>query len=76
MHGYGDTFTTEELERNVDILDLERGWQDLVRGTGAQVAFLRTDHPLTAALEDAGWIVEETSEEVELLSAPAGWDAG
>ncbi|MGV3562463.1 MAG: hypothetical protein ACO1ON_04210 [Nocardioides sp.] len=76
MHGYGDTFTTEELERNSDILDLERGWQDLVRGTGAEVAFLRTDHPLTAALEDAGWIVEETSEEVELLTAPTGWDAG
>lgn len=73
MHGYGDTFTTAELERNVDVLDLERGWQDLVRGTGAEVAFLRTDHPLTAALEDAGWRVEETSEEVELLTAPAGW---
>lgn len=75
MHGYGDTFTTEELERNVDILDLERGWQDLVRETGAEVAFLRTDHPLTAALEDAGWVVEEASEEVELLTAPTGWDA-
>lgn len=73
MHGYGDTFTTEELERNSDILDLERGWQDLVRGTGAEVAFLRTDHPLTAALEDAGWEVAETSEEVELLTAPPGW---
>ncbi|GAB2622962.1 hypothetical protein GCM10027270_07120 [Nocardioides ginkgobilobae] len=76
MHGYGDTFTTAELERNVDILDLERDWQDLVRGTGAEVAFLRTDHPLTAALEDAGWTIEETSEEVELLTAPSGWDEG
>ncbi len=75
MHGYGDTFTTAELERNVDILDLERDWQDLVRETGAEVAFLRTDHPLTAALEDAGWTVEEMSEEVELLTAPSGWTA-
>ena len=74
MHGYGDTFTTEELARNVEILDLERGWQDLVRDTGAEVAFLRTDHPLTAALEDAGWRVERTSEDVELLTAPTDWD--
>lgn len=74
MHGYGDTFTTEELERNRDILNLERGWQDLVRETGAEVAFLRTDHPLTAALEDAGWTVVEKSDEVELLTAPDDWD--
>jgi hypothetical protein len=47
-----------------------------VRDTGAEVAFLRTDHPLTAALEDAGWTVVETSEEVELLTAPSGWDEG
>ena len=73
MHGYGDTFTTEELERNTDILGLDRGWQDLVRATGAEVAFLRTDHRLTAALEDAGWRVVATSEEVELLEAPADW---
>jgi hypothetical protein len=74
MHGYGDTFTTAELQRNSDILDLERGWQDLVRSTGAEVAFLRTDQPLTAALEDAGWRVVEEGEGVELLTAPADWD--
>lgn len=73
MHGYGDAFTTEELERNTSILGLDRGWQDLVRGTGAEVAFLRTDHRLTAALEDAGWRVVATSAEVELLEAPADW---
>ena len=73
MHGYGDTFTTEELERNTSILGLDRGWQDLVRETGAEVAFLRTDHRLTAALEDAGWRVVATSDEVELLEAPSGW---
>ena len=38
-----------------------------------RVAFLRTDHPLTAALEDAGWRVVATSDEVELLEAPSGW---
>ncbi len=73
MHGYGDTFTTDELERNTSILGLDRGWQDLVRETGAEVAFLRTDHRLTVALEDAGWRVLATSEEVELLEAPADW---
>lgn len=73
MHGYGDTFTTEELERNVSILDLERGWDDEVRGTGAEVAFLRTDHPLTVALEDAGWRIVETSDEVQLMTAPDDW---
>jgi hypothetical protein len=74
MHGYGDTFTIAELDRNSDILDLERGWQDLVRGTGAQVALLRTDHPLTAALEDEGWLVQERDDDVELLTAPDDWD--
>lgn len=74
MHGYGDTFTTEELQRNSDILDLERGWQDLVRSTGAEVAFLPTDQPLAAALEDAGWRVVEEDEGVELLTAPDDWD--
>lgn len=73
MHGYGDTFTTDELERNSDILELQRGWQQLVRETGAQVAFLRTDHPLTAALEDEDWTVVETSDDVELLRAPDDW---
>lgn len=76
MHGYGDTFTTEELERNLDILDLERGWDDLVRETGAEVAFLRTSHRLTAALEDAGWRVVATSQEVQLMTAPPGWAEG
>lgn len=74
MHGYGDTFTTAELQRNSDILDLERGWQDLVRSTGAEVAFLPTDQPLTAALEDAGWRVVEGDDDVELLTAPDAWD--
>ena len=74
MHGYGDTFTTAELQRNSDILDLERGWQDLVRSTGAEVAFLPTDQPLTAALEDAGWRVVDGDDDVELLTAPDDWD--
>jgi hypothetical protein len=73
MHGYGDTFTTAELERNTAILALEPGWQDLVRDTGAELALLRTEHRLAAALEDTGWRVLATSEDVVLLEAPPGW---
>lgn len=75
MHGYGDTFTTAELDRNVDIRELERGWDDLVRDTGVEVAFLRTDHPLTYALAQQGWRVVRSSEDVTLLEPPPGWSA-
>ncbi|WP_435744015.1 hypothetical protein [Nocardioides sp. SYSU DS0663] len=73
-HGYADTFTLEELERNSDIRDVEPGWDDLVRQTGARHALLPPDAPLAYALvEQTGWHVVHSSEEIRLLVAPEDW---
>ena len=43
MHGYGDTFTTDELSRNTGLIGLDPGWEDVaarVRGAGRRAAAL------------------------------------
>ena len=37
MHGYGDTFTDDELERNADIDAVRGGWVALLRDTEAEL---------------------------------------
>ncbi|MDN4160714.1 hypothetical protein [Nocardioides abyssi] len=76
MHGYGDTFTIAELERNRDLLEVQPGWDDLARETGARHALLPPDSPLAYALvHQTGWTVKHTSEHVEFLVAPPDWPA-
>lgn len=71
MHGYGDTFTLPELERNRDILELAPDWDDAVQDLEVDYAVLDPDSSLAYALEQhAGWTVINRSEEVELLRAP------
>ena len=71
-HGYGDTFTDAELERNLDIETLAPGWEDLVSDTGARVALLDPESALAYALETGqGWTVVRESDDVVLLEAPA-----
>jgi len=71
MHGYGDTFTTKELDRNVALTRVESGWQEDLAGTGARVALLEADSNLAYALEESlGWKVVEADDEVALLVAP------
>ena len=41
MHGYGDTFTTDELRRNTALIMLGPGWEESLRASGARVALLR-----------------------------------
>ena len=73
MHGYGDTFTVAELERNTDIQNLESGWQDELRRTGATIAVLRPDSPLADALvHQEHWTVLHHSATIEELQAPVG----
>ena len=43
MHGYGDTFTDAELQRNTDIIAMAPGWDDELRATGCTIAVLRPD---------------------------------
>ncbi len=74
MHGYGDTFTIPELERNNDILKLEPGWASELRETGVRIAVLEPDSQLAYALaHQEGWQVEHRSSDLEMLQAPAGW---
>lgn len=73
MHGYGDVFTTDELDRNVAIRSADPGWDELLRDTGVEVAVLDPATPLAYALERSGWDVVEESATLELLVAPDDW---
>ena len=77
MHGYGDTFTIAELQRNTDIQALSPGWDTELRATGCTIAVLRSTSRLAYALEhQEHWqVLHRSSTTVELL-APAGWASG
>ena len=51
VHGYGDLYTDDELERNADIEGGRAGWVDLVQNTGADVR--RAPAGLAARLQPA-----------------------
>jgi hypothetical protein len=71
MHGYGDTFTDKELNRNVDITLLRPEWDQRVESTGATVALLDPDSSLAYDLErSGGWAVVREDDEVVLLTLP------
>ena len=74
IHGYGDTFTDAELERNADLDGARSGWRELLRGTGAQYAVLPPGSPLAYDLRQIEhWRVLEHSADLQLLQAPPGW---
>lgn len=73
IHGYGDVFTDDELERNVTITESDEGWAELVRDTGAVDAFLAADSSLAYNLELADWRVVQEDEDWVVLEAPADW---
>ena len=76
MHGYGDTYTVPELERNQAMLTLGLGWDSDVRATQARVAVLRPTYRLAYQLEhQEGWQVVHRSPTLEMLVAPPGWPA-
>jgi hypothetical protein len=76
MHGYGDTFTTDELNRNTSLLELDAGWDSVLRATGTRVAVLRPWSRLAYALVSTeGWRVVHASQTWEMLRAPATWDS-
>jgi hypothetical protein len=73
-HGYGDTYTDDELERNADIEGVRSGWVTLVRGTDVDYAVLRPSSPLAYNLrvvED--WTVVHEGGDLEMLRPPPGW---
>lgn len=71
-HGYGDVYTTAELDDMSRIGDLKPGWPTLVARTGARYALLRPDSSLAYALRGRDWTVVHHSEDIELLAAPPG----
>jgi hypothetical protein len=74
MHGYGDTFTTAELDRNTRLLQVDPGWQEAVRASGARVALLRPRSLLSSLLvSQEGWEVVHQSDDLILLRAPESW---
>ena len=54
MHGYGDTYTDDELERNADIDGTRGGWVELVRDTEVEYAVVPPNSPLAYNLPRGG----------------------
>ncbi len=73
MHGYGDTFTISELQRNTDILACTRVGRAAARHRRADRR-APPDRPLAYALEhQLDWQVLHRSPTIEMLVAPPGW---
>ena len=71
MHGYADVFTTEELERNVNVVRIGAGWDRDVADLDADYALLEPDSPLAYALtRHASWDVVEEDRDYVLLQRP------
>ena len=76
-HGYGDTYTDAELERNADINGVRAGWVALVRETDVAYAVLPPGSLLARDLVLAEhWSVVHRSDDLELLRPPPGWMDG
>jgi hypothetical protein len=74
MHGYGDTFTTEELDRNTELDGATAGWDLALRGTGAHWAVLKTNTRLAYSLTTfEQWYVVASGPSMQVLHAPPGW---
>jgi hypothetical protein len=73
-HGYGDTYTDAELERNADIDGVRTGWVELVKDTDVSYAVLDPSSPLAYNLREVeGWTVVHAGKDLEMLAPPPGW---
>jgi len=73
MHGYGDTFTTAELDRNTRLLQVAPGWPEEVHASGARIALLRPGLLSSQLVTQEQWVVVRRSDDLVLLRAPASW---
>ena len=74
MHGYGDTFTTDELRRNTaSDRRSAPGWEESLHASGARVALLRPWSRLAIVLAQQGWRTVHESDDFVLLRAPVTW---
>jgi hypothetical protein len=68
LSGYGDIYTTEELDRNIDLVRVNPQWDEAVESIAPDLIILRTDSPLTYALEQsADWSVIRSADGVTVL---------
>lgn len=71
MDGYGDTFTSAELDRTARLQGAAPGWVADVRATKAEWALLNAKSPLAYDLTHTqGWYAVHSSPDVVLLHAP------
>ena len=71
MHGYGDVFTDDEMERNADLVRTQPGWDRLVEDLDADVALLDPDTSLGYAVEHLlAWTRVEGDDDLVLLEPP------
>jgi hypothetical protein len=71
MHGYGDVFTDDELERNADLVRTQPGWDRLVEDLDADVALLDPDTSLGYAVEHLlAWTRVQGDDDLVLLEPP------
>ncbi|GAA3665060.1 hypothetical protein GCM10022237_26360 [Nocardioides ginsengisoli] len=68
LHGYGDVYTDAELARYVDLGRLEPHWDDTLGRLHPAAALLPEDEPLTYALLELGWRVDQRAGDLVLLS--------
>ena len=73
MHGYGDTFTTDQLRRNTELIVLGPGWEESLRASGTRVALLRPWSRLAIVLRAQGWRTVQESDDYVLLRASSTW---
>ena len=66
-----DAYPVAHLQRYVEAINAEPGWQRIIHASGAQAAVLQQGVPLTAALEARGWQAEDSSRGYVLLMPPA-----
>jgi hypothetical protein len=68
MHGYGDVFTDDEIERNRQIMVLDPEWDREVERLEVDAALVHTDSPLGYALmQDNRWTVVEQDDDFVFL---------
>lgn len=71
MHGYGDVFTDEEIQRNVTISLARPGWDELVEDLDADIAVVVPDTTLAYSLTtQEGWTVIDGDDDFLLLEPP------
>lgn len=70
LHGYGDVYTDAELERYADLARLEPGWDATLARLAPDAALLPLDDPVTYALADRDWSVEQRDGGMVLLAPP------